>query len=100
MTNENIKKYICSNCGELTDSLPKENENNNNVLIVILLIIFGILLIPVGIGFILLIIALFIPMWKKHEVNKCCYCKSENTLIPTDTPKGKLLLNEFYHIES
>lgn len=104
MQNEEIevKNYICSNCGEMTDySENKQISHNGGCSTTACLIIFGLLLLPLfGIGLILLIAALFVPMGNKTiKANLCPHCHSENVLLPITTVRGKELLRQYHNIE-
>lgn len=97
-----MKKYICSNCGSLSDFYYKKNDG---CFVVFLKILFHIIL----------LIMLFTPVWfisiivwalwlvivcASHKAENCCpNCKAENTIMTTDSPKGKELLNH-YHINN
>lgn len=95
-----MSKYICSNCGSLS---CYSYEKSDGCLSAIAKLVFHIIF------FILLFTPLFwvsILGWviwlivacssgKKSE-NCCPHCKAENTLMTTDSPKGKELLKKYH----
>lgn len=96
-----VKAYICSNCGEMTDFPMTVSKGGGSCAIILCLLIVGLifsLLINPLIGIITFIIAIFIPfMIPKNDVgNVCPFCETENSLLPTGSPRGNKLLHEFY----
>lgn len=100
MRNE-IKKYICSNCGEMTDYPKSKVVGCSGCSIAVCLIIIGIILLLFGawpISIILFIVALLVPIMyhNNKSINICRCCEANNALIPTYTPKGEEILNKYH----
>lgn len=94
-----VKQYICSNCGEMTDKGQKKQINSSNGCSNVgCLLILGLCLLPVyGLGLILIIIALFVPMGNKYsDSNICPHCKAENVLVSSLSPVGIDLLHKYH----
>ena len=92
-----MTKYICSNCGSVTEKTPLNflGEGIWSILKVILFLIGFIILLCIPVfGWILAIILLFIPISKKQNY-RCEKCQSENCLIPVSSPKGKELYKKY-----
>ncbi len=101
MTDEReIKKYICSNCGEMTDfPMPKILSGNGNCAIITCLILIGLIALFINpiVSVILFIVALFIPfMIKKEVIYVCPFCENESLFL-VDSPKGKKVFAEYYN---
>lgn len=82
------KKYICQSCGLFTDE-PYKQEGSGCLLWAgwIFLIV-----ISMGWGLILLLIWLFI---NRNDENCCPNCKAKNALIPTASPRGWQLVEQY-----
>lgn len=94
-----MSKYICGNCGNLTEINGIIGDIGSNIWVIIKTIVLvavfiGLLFVPV-VGWIIDIALLFVPLTNKKK-NYCPKCKTENCLIPVDSPKGKDLFNKYY----
>lgn len=78
-------KYICRNCGELTDkSYQKDSCLGSLAWIFFIFISIGIALV-------------FYIIYKINSKSNCCpHCKANNSLVPVDTPIGEELFNKYY----
>ena len=79
-------KYICSNCGKYCDNTFKRNSTIRDLMWFILIFV------SMGLALIFYIIFKL-----NNRVENCCpFCKAENVLVPTDSPKGQQLINTYY----
>lgn len=96
-----VKSYICSNCGEMTDYPMSKTVGCSGCSMAVCLIVIGIILLLFNgwlISIVLFIIAFFIQfIHHDNEItNICPHCEANNALIPTDSPKGEEILNRYY----
>ena len=76
-------RYICPECGEVLKESQLQNTSGSMgclILIILFITIIGIILIP------------FLMGNKKHGCPKC----GSKTVVRMDSPKGKLLLKQYY----
>jgi hypothetical protein len=76
------KKYICRNCGELTNKSYKRSSFVGSLAWLVFIFL------SMGLG----IIVYAIAKSGGGSQNCCPHCRSDNSLVPTNSPMGRELL--------
>lgn len=95
-----MKKYICSNCGSLSNYSYSRGDGCFSVLFKLIFHILFFLMLFTPLFWVSLLgwaIWLVIACSSGRRSENCCpHCKAENTLMLTDSPKGKELLEQYH----
>lgn len=91
-------KYICSNCGNLQNVIGHSGGCAGCFwlealfITIVIAIFFPVAWIVIGFEILFLILT-------AGKVNYCYKCKAKDCMMPTTTPKGEKLFNEYYEYE-
>lgn len=97
-----MAKFICTNCGEMSNNNYTENNNYTTSCIGYffwLIAIFVLFIAPV-IALVLIAIGIIVAFatQQKKERNCCPHCKAENCLVKTSSPKGQEIFHKYYNV--
>lgn len=94
-----MTKYICSNCGELSDKMGNNSGIGCLTTFVVFILIILLFINPIICGFFFILCIILSCLIERNESNVCQYCKARNCMLPIDSPKGEVLFNKYYEIK-
>lgn len=91
-------KYICSNCGNIQDTLKQKSGCAHAfwgycIIITILISLFW------WVGFVVLAFVILFFILTNGKVNCCHRCNAACCVVPVNSPRGKKIFNEYYEYE-